>query len=418
MTITEIITALIIVSRKPGTELTLHRGADELLISRCENEYGITLPDDFKTFYRFSDGFETIEDIFNMIPLAEIIKNKKSKKNDTFYIAEYMVYSDMWELEINPDDSNDYTIIGYSNDNKLALTKSLAEFIERFLKGGVFDSGGLYDWHIEVEAQPIYTTKLKTVEKLLTLYYYGLKYGIVSKKEIIEWADGIVMHENDPEYFFIELSLSHDDSELLSLLYSVYVPDNKMVARAVLGLLYHRLSSGVITADKVIIVLDKPEFFDQLTKVEQKQIFNFTDKIWKDEPIMENEELKQNLLSLLVNYKEFEITNYEYWHGINYRIEHLFSPEKNITDVAHQTFKNRVKTFLRTRDAIAYALAFVSLIVVLTAYYKIADKTRLDNFILDTYQLLGLYLFFAFYHVLKAGKRLVKKLIAHFRKLA
>lgn len=38
--------------------LTLHKGASEDLIKKVEDIYCITLPDDFKTFYRFSDGFE------------------------------------------------------------------------------------------------------------------------------------------------------------------------------------------------------------------------------------------------------------------------------------------------------------------------------------------------------------------------
>ena len=83
-------------------DLTLHSGASEELIVKVERTYKISLPEDFKTLYRFSDGFETVEDIFNMIPLGEVIKNKK--ENEPLWIAEYMIYCDSWELEVNPND--------------------------------------------------------------------------------------------------------------------------------------------------------------------------------------------------------------------------------------------------------------------------------------------------------------------------
>jgi len=81
-------------------ELTLHAGADEALIKKVEHTYGITLPEDFKIFYRFSNGFEIDEDMLNMIPLEEMVSNKDSDKRIS--VAEYMIYCDVWELEVNP----------------------------------------------------------------------------------------------------------------------------------------------------------------------------------------------------------------------------------------------------------------------------------------------------------------------------
>ncbi|MCO5946371.1 SMI1/KNR4 family protein [Mucilaginibacter flavidus] len=116
-------------------KLTLHPGANETLINKVECTYGITLPDDFKTLYRFTDGFEIDEDIFNMIPLGEMISNKM--KDKSIWVAEYMIYSEMWGLEINPEIPNQYSIsIADSDSEKITLTNSLAEFIGRILKGG------------------------------------------------------------------------------------------------------------------------------------------------------------------------------------------------------------------------------------------------------------------------------------------
>ena len=74
MSINEVINQL--KSYQGPAELTLHAGADETSINEVEFTYNIKLPDDFKTFYRFTDGFETVEDIFNMIPFVEIVDIK------------------------------------------------------------------------------------------------------------------------------------------------------------------------------------------------------------------------------------------------------------------------------------------------------------------------------------------------------
>lgn len=65
-----------------------------------EKFIGFDLPADFRTFYRICNGFEMNEDIFRMIPVE--------------------------------------------------LGSDLCEFLRRFLAGGVFDPGGLYDWHNEI----------------------------------------------------------------------------------------------------------------------------------------------------------------------------------------------------------------------------------------------------------------------------
>jgi hypothetical protein len=353
--------------------LKLHKGASEELISMAENTYGITLPTDFKTFYRFTDGFETVEDIFNMIPLTEIIDNKNRHSDEPLYIAEYMIYSDMWELEINPDDGNDCKIIVQSNYNKLVLTHSLAEFIDRFLKGGVFGPGGLYDWQEEVELQPIYTTKLKTAVPLLTFFYYGLRYGVISKKEIVDWADRMVMHENEPETFFIEMSLIHDKNELISLLHSIHVPENSVVARAILGLLYHHLSDGVIKVGDVIAIMDKHRFSGLLTQFEIDQLYDFTDEIWMDNSTINADELKQKVLNFLAYYKEFEIANYKHWCGLDLRIEYNFKPQSAPVQDAGNEIKVKRKKY-----------AIIATLIVLAVTCILIDGVIIRDIITDT----------------------------------
>jgi hypothetical protein len=183
-------------------ELTLHPAADETLIQVLEKEYNINLPEDFKYFYRFTDGFEMGEDIFNMIPLDEMIDNSKDDKCPS--IAEYMIYSDMWHLEINADNPNLYEIYVLDYDSeKIVLTNSLAEFIARFLKGGVFEKKGLYAWKDEIKAKIHGRTDPVQVKQLFGAWRECLVLGLITVEEIKCRADWIIATEDDPHHFLL-----------------------------------------------------------------------------------------------------------------------------------------------------------------------------------------------------------------------
>jgi len=128
--------------------ITLYAPASLTEISDFENVMRVKLPDDLVKFYRFSNGFESEEDMFRIIPLDEIIDNIDQPDTyavelSDFHFAEYLIYSDMWTININPVDRNDYHIYN-KVENLITLTNSFAEFLNAFLTGGVFD--GLHTW--------------------------------------------------------------------------------------------------------------------------------------------------------------------------------------------------------------------------------------------------------------------------------
>jgi cell wall assembly regulator SMI1 len=129
------------------TDITLNKGASDELIKQFEEVFDVTMPNDIRSFYKFTNGFISAEDNFAIIPLEEIIDNKVMRSISQLYIAEYMVYCDMWELQINRSTGQ------YSINYNIALTNSFAAFIQRFLVGGVFEEKGLYDWHNEIKSK-------------------------------------------------------------------------------------------------------------------------------------------------------------------------------------------------------------------------------------------------------------------------
>jgi hypothetical protein len=132
--------------------ITLYPPATDRGLTDFERKLKCPLPYDMTALYRFCNGFESAEDMFRIIPLEEIADRLSEYKPNCFLFAEDMIYSDMWEIEINSSNPNEYWISNQGKAFRL-LTQSLAEFLGRFLAKGVFEDGGLYTWHEEVDIQ-------------------------------------------------------------------------------------------------------------------------------------------------------------------------------------------------------------------------------------------------------------------------
>jgi len=308
-------------------KLTLHSGANEALMNEVEYTYGITLPDDFKTLYRFTDGFEMDEDIFNMIPLKEIIGNRETNK--PIRIAEYMIYSDMWDLEINPDDPNDYSISADDWDNgKIILTNSLAEFIARFLKGGVFEKGGLYHWKDEIKAKTYGNTNPDEIKPLLSAFRECLNLDLISTEEVIRRADWIVSTEDDPDNFFIEMSRSRDLNDLLTILNSRNLPDDIIQVRVTFGAVYFQFLIDKMKTDKALSILGKFAHRKEFTAYEISEM-RYLIKEWgclaKRSNKSSQKKLNDRVKVFFDNYSRFDLYYYKNWNDINTKIIEGFS---------------------------------------------------------------------------------------------
>jgi cell wall assembly regulator SMI1 len=142
MTIKELILA--IAEKHSEAGITVNRPASSDDILRFEGKIGFSLPNDFREFYSICNGFSCEEDMINIIPLNDIDHYGKG----WFYFSEYMIYSDMWMLQkVN---GSQYQIANGSYKN-IVLTNFLSDFLKRFLRGNVFDKGGLYDWQEELK---------------------------------------------------------------------------------------------------------------------------------------------------------------------------------------------------------------------------------------------------------------------------
>lgn len=137
-----------IVKKHKETGIELKAPARLYEIYAFEQQLGFNLPPDFVSFYTICNGFSCDEDLFNIIPLGDIRQHPEDYGANWFYFSEYMIYSDTWGLRLNPDGR--YEIFNGSYPT-IVMTSSLEEFLNRFLTGNVFDTGGLYDWLEELK---------------------------------------------------------------------------------------------------------------------------------------------------------------------------------------------------------------------------------------------------------------------------
>jgi hypothetical protein len=304
--------------------LTLHEPANEAQISEVELVFGITLPADFKTFYRFTDGFQTEEDMFNMMPLAEILDGKQRYKDDPLYFAEYMIFCDSWSLNIGELNDGEYTIIAGDPEGKqISLTNSLGEFIRRFLNGGVFEIGGLSAWADEIKAKLYGNTDPNKIKPLLWVFRECLKRGLMTKEDVIFRADWIIATEEDPDHFFIEMSLSRNMNELITVLDSIHLTESITQMRAFFGQVYLKVSTDQITDDKAVSILNHFSHDERLTTYERNKIMGLVSDFdyIQDRVIRPTKKLKQQLhddvKDFLRHYWNFNLFYIKGWEKTN-----------------------------------------------------------------------------------------------------
>jgi len=130
-------------------DIKLYPAATQSLLESFEDKAKLVLPLDFKALYSFSNGFESAEDLFRIIPLDELMDDwhSENRVGKQFYFAEYLIYSDLWGVRLGEEGKDDYSIYyPDSEQRKLFMTSSLAEFLGCFLDAGIYGENGLYDW--------------------------------------------------------------------------------------------------------------------------------------------------------------------------------------------------------------------------------------------------------------------------------
>ncbi|WCT13510.1 hypothetical protein [Mucilaginibacter jinjuensis] len=150
---------------------------------------------------------------------------------------------------------------------------------------------------------------------LLEVFRRGLILDLVSKSDVTSWADEIILNTDEPDYFFIELSLCSTTNHLIEVI-GAYVKgnDSLICTRVLMGLLYKKLvdENNAFTIDDAIRILWNIEWRNTLTDFELSFIYSFDDYGFVD-----FRELQEDVIRFLSAYAPFTFNNYTNWPVIN-----------------------------------------------------------------------------------------------------
>lgn len=121
----------------------------------------------------------------------------------------------------------------------------------------------------------------KDISQTLHLIRAGLASGLLTKEEVVAWADKIITRDEQPDIFFISLALSGSKNTSDIIYYfSEYLNFVNPTVRGqpLLGLLYKKFSSGQLTLEQTVGKLFRLKFEAVFTETEESYIYSIDDK--------------------------------------------------------------------------------------------------------------------------------------------
>ncbi|RFZ85066.1 hypothetical protein DYU05_05545 [Mucilaginibacter terrenus] len=171
--------------------------------------------------------------------------------------------------------------------------------------------------------------QVQDLKLLLSVFREGLIQGVISKEEIVAWADQLIEEADEPDYFLMELALCNDVNCLVELLDKHVIPTaNPIRDRVLLALVYQRLPiDEVKEVERVANLVDNILSAKKLTDFENSSIYTFDDYYVHYPP--EFRELKVELKNFLTIYNPFTLQNYTHWVNINEQVLELLKEKES-----------------------------------------------------------------------------------------
>jgi len=206
---------------------------------------------------------------------------------------------------------------------------------------------------------------------LLEVFYWGLKWGLIPKADVVKWADDIIIATEDiPDYFFIELSMSKSVTEITILIKDkISISNAAIIGNALLGLIYHKLHSGNLELQKACDIMDHIALDDTMAGYEKGMLYQFSDEFQEAFRPEHFDNLRVDILDFLILYKDFTLDNYDEWPAINERTEtHKFNTIQQIKEENEAYAKAQKQTAAMhqfTIKLVLYALILGAEIVII-----------------------------------------------------
>ena len=174
------------------------------------------------------------------------------------------------------------------------------------------------DYQYFVKENP---TKYKELFKVFEILLID---GIIDTKFVNNWADKILSKESQSEFEFIELSLTNNINDLLSLLKKLSAKcDLKIVQRATFGILYNSTSNEFPDLKTTTRIVSRFVYKNALTEKEKEFLYGIDDYIELAISGIYGDlhKLKNEFWDFLEIYDSLNFVTYENWKALNKEIE-------------------------------------------------------------------------------------------------
>ncbi|RFZ85067.1 hypothetical protein DYU05_05550 [Mucilaginibacter terrenus] len=226
--------------------------------------------------------------------------------------------------------------------------------------------------------------QVQDLKPLLSVFREGLIRGVISKEEIVAWADQRIEEADEPDYFLIEISLSRDINGLVEVFNKHVEPtDDPIYIRTLLGHIYHKQPIYDINEVENIAALVGSLYSPlKLTAFENSTIYNFDEYVIFYLP--DSTQLQVELINFLSMYKAFTLDNYDQWADINEQVLELLKVEEaSAEELDELIFRAKLKKDKRRkwrRKLVAGALLLVPFgfgIIVIKVVFQPSDNRLL-----------------------------------------
>lgn len=172
----------------------------------------------------------------------------------------------------------------------------------------------------------------KDILTTLHLIRAGLVSGLLSKGEVIDWADRIITEDEHPDIFFIDLALSSSKSNNDIIQYfSEYLnfENSAVVGRPLLGLLYKQYQSGQRNLEQTVRALYRLKSEAVFNQSEEGYIYSIDDSydLAHDNIYGTVSDVQTEVENFLELYKEYSFDNSEQWHDLDTRVDRELEDE-------------------------------------------------------------------------------------------
>jgi hypothetical protein len=165
------------------------------------------------------------------------------------------------------------------------------------------------------------STNPKNISNALHLIRAGLASGLLTKEEVIDWADKIITRDAQPDIFFIDLAMSSSKStnDVIHYIGDYLNFENPTVqGRPLVGLLYNQYSSRQIDLERAISKLFRLKFEAVFNEQEEGYIYSLENDYdcAKHGIYGSLYTVQQELEKFLSFYKDYSIDNYDQWNDL------------------------------------------------------------------------------------------------------